>query len=184
MTLAPRHSASPPASLPDALLPTKHGHSLPVQQAPSQSPVTSLPRSQPAGRHQVLPHPPPVSSSPCFSPSPQAALSLAVTAVPDFYLVSLPSVLVTFIFFFLTYCLATLGLLCCTWAFSSCGEPGLPFLAVHRLLCSGFSCCGAPALGAWASVTLSSCGTGLVPPPHVGSSQTRDQTHVPLAGRF
>ena len=30
--------------------------------------------------------------------------------------------------------LAVLGLHCCTWAFSSCGERGLFFVAVHRLL--------------------------------------------------
>ena len=36
----------------------------------------------------------------------------------------------TFFFFFL----AMLGLCCCAWAFSSCGERGLLFLAVCRLL--------------------------------------------------
>ena len=30
--------------------------------------------------------------------------------------------------------MAALGLRCCTWAFSSCGEWGLLFVAVHRLL--------------------------------------------------
>ena len=30
--------------------------------------------------------------------------------------------------------LAALGLRCCTWAFSSCGEWGLLFVAVRRLL--------------------------------------------------
>ena len=30
--------------------------------------------------------------------------------------------------------LAALGLHCCTWAFSSCGEQGLLFVAVHGLL--------------------------------------------------
>ena len=67
--------------------------------------------------------------------------------------------------------------------------------------CSGFSCCGARALGAQASVVaacgLSSCGsralerrlssrwlTGLAAPRHVGSSQTRDRTHVPCIGRW
>ena len=40
-----------------------------------------------------------------------------------------------FIFFNLIYLfLAALGLLCCTQAFSSCGERGLLFVAVHRLL--------------------------------------------------
>ena len=73
--------------------------------------------------------------------------------------------------------------------------------------CSGFSCCGARALGMWASVVvacgLSSCGqraqqlwltgsrvqtqqlwrTGLVAPRHVGSSWTRSRTCVPCIGR-
>ena len=43
--------------------------------------------------------------------------------------------------------LAVLGLCCCEWAFSNCGEMRLlsscGTWAVH---CSGFSCCGAPAL--------------------------------------
>ena len=53
------------------------------------------------------------------------------------------------------YLLAALGLCCCTWAFSSCGEWGLLFVAVCGLLiavaslvvepgsrCVGFSSCG------------------------------------------
>ena len=37
--------------------------------------------------------------------------------------------------FFLIYLfLASLGLRCCVQAFSSCGEQGLLFVAVHRLL--------------------------------------------------
>ena len=56
-----------------------------------------------------------------------------------------------------------LGLHCCTRASSSCGERGLLFVAVHSFShCSGFCCCGARALGTWASVVaacgLSSCG--------------------------
>ena len=52
---------------------------------------------------------------------------------------------------------ATLGLRCCTWAFSSCGE--------HRLLscgkqassrCCGLSCCGAQAQEC---MGFSNCGT-------------------------
>ena len=34
----------------------------------------------------------------------------------------------------LFFILAALGLHCCTWAFSSCGERGLLFIAVHRFL--------------------------------------------------
>ena len=58
--------------------------------------------------------------------------------------------------------LAALGLHCCAQAFSSCGKRGLLFVArtSHR---GGFSCCGAWALGAQASVVaargLSSCGS-------------------------
>ena len=36
--------------------------------------------------------------------------------------------------FFLNLFLAVLGLCCCVWAFSSCGERGLLFVAVHGLL--------------------------------------------------
>ena len=32
------------------------------------------------------------------------------------------------------YFLAVLGLRCCAWAFSSCGEQGLLFVAVHGFL--------------------------------------------------
>ena len=37
-------------------------------------------------------------------------------------------------FFFFNLFLAVLGFCCCTQAFSSCGERGLPFVAVHGLL--------------------------------------------------
>ena len=78
--------------------------------------------------------------------------------------------------------MAALGLHCCAWAFSSCGEQGL---------CSG--------CGAWASHhcggshctaqapehRLSSCGTrALVAPWQVESSQTRDRTCAPVIGRW
>ena len=50
----------------------------------------------------------------------------------------------------------------CMQAFSSCGECGLLFIAVHGLLIAVASRCGAWALGVWASVVvargLSSCG--------------------------
>ena len=38
-----------------------------------------------------------------------------------------------FIYFMYLF-LAALGLHCCAWAFSSCSEPGLLLVAVHRLL--------------------------------------------------
>ena len=89
--------------------------------------------------------------------------------------------------------LVVLGLHCCAWAFSSCREQGLLFLAVLRFLIvvASFPCCGAQAPGVWASSAvalglgscgswalehrLSSCGPQiLVAPWHVGSSQIRD----------
>ena len=71
-----------------------------------------------------------------------------------------------FFFFnkFIYLFLAALGLHCCSWAFSGCGERGLLFIAVRGLLIVVASvCCGARALGAWASVVvarrLHSCGS-------------------------
>ena len=37
-------------------------------------------------------------------------------------------------YLFIYLFMAALGLRCCAWAFSSCGEQGLPFVAVRRLL--------------------------------------------------
>ena len=63
--------------------------------------------------------------------------------------------------------MAALGLHCCMRAFSSCGERGLLFVAVHGLLIVVASlCCGARALGVRVSVVvaralecrLSTCG--------------------------
>ena len=39
-----------------------------------------------------------------------------------------------FKFLFIYLFLAALGLHCCAWAFSSCGERGLLFVALHRRL--------------------------------------------------
>ena len=60
--------------------------------------------------------------------------------------------------------MAALGLRCCAQAFSSCGERGLLFVAVCRLLIAVASlCCRARALGTQPSVLvarrLSSCGS-------------------------
>ena len=59
----------------------------------------------------------------------------------DSYLSGCPLLSVThiiscssFFFFFFNLFLAGLGLRCCAWAFSSCGERGLLFVAVRRLL--------------------------------------------------
>ena len=89
--------------------------------------------------------------------------------------------------------LAVLGLHCRAQAFSSCGEWGLLSSCGARTShCGGFSCCGAQALG---RAGFSSCSLQalehrfcsrvcLVALWHVGSSQTRDQTHVPCIGRW
>ena len=59
--------------------------------------------------------------------------------------------------------MAALGLRCCVQAFSSCSEQGATLGCGARAShCGGFSCCGAQALSARASVVaargLSSCG--------------------------
>ena len=53
--------------------------------------------------------------------------------------------------------MAALGLRCYAWAFSSCGERGLLFVVVRRLLIAVGSRCGARALGVRASVVVA-CG--------------------------
>ena len=68
------------------------------------------------------------------------------------------------IYFFMYVCITVLGLCCCTQAFPSCGKWGLLFVAVCGLLIAvACLCCGARALGVWASVVvalgLSSCGS-------------------------
>ena len=51
--------------------------------------------------------------------------------------------------------LATLGLCCCMWAVSSCGERGLPSgCGPHAVRCGGFSYCRLQTLGTWASVAV------------------------------
>ena len=67
-------------------------------------------------------------------------------------------------FNFIYLCLAMLGFYYCAQAFSSCGERGLLFVAVHGLLIAVASlCCRARALGTQPSVAvargLSSCGS-------------------------
>lgn len=101
-----------------------------------------------------------------------------------------------FFFFFKDVCmylLAVVGLSCCMWAFSSCGERGLLSCAWASHW-SGFSCGGAGALGrtgfgscrAWTE-QLWLLGlerrlryTGLAALWHVDSSGIRDRTWVPV----
>ena len=95
------------------------------------------------------------------------------------------------------FCVAALGLLCCTQAFSSCGEQGLLFVAVCRLLIAvaslvaehgsrrtGFSSCGTWAQQLWLAGSRAQAQQlwhmGSVALRHVGSSQTRARSHVPL----
>ena len=73
----------------------------------------------------------------------------------------------TFIYLFIIdLFLAVLGLRCCTWAFSSCGEQGLLFLVVPQLLIEVASLVVEHGLLARASVVvacgLSSCGSRTV----------------------
>ena len=54
---------------------------------------------------------------------------------------------------FCKFIFAVLGLCCCVWAFSSCSKPGkLSTCSAQASHYSGFSCCRARALGAWASL--------------------------------
>ena len=80
-------------------------------------------------------------------------------------------------FFFL----AVLGLCCYTWAFSSDGEGRLlPSCSVWVSQCAGSSC-SEHGLQSVQAQQLQH--TGSAAPCHKGSSQTRDQTHVPCIGR-
>ena len=55
--------------------------------------------------------------------------------------------------FILILFLVVVSFHCCTNAFSSCGESYSSF-GVQVSHCGGFSCCGAWALGAWASAVV------------------------------
>ena len=57
---------------------------------------------------------------------------LLIVDIDDF--TTFVSFLYIYIFFFLNLFLVALGLHCCTWAFSSCSERGLLFVAVRGLL--------------------------------------------------
>ena len=76
--------------------------------------------------------------------------------------------------------MAVLGLRFCARAFSSCGKWGPLFLAVRGPLTIAASLVAEHRLQ---TRRLSSCGSGLVAPWHVGSSQTRARTRVPCIGR-
>ena len=82
------------------------------------------------------------------------------------YFIQLEKILrkkVDFILFYFTFLfLCALGLRCCVWAFLQLRGATL-HCGARASHCSGFSRCGAQALGAWASVVaargLSSCGS-------------------------
>ena len=97
-----------------------------------------------------------------------------------------PQVSLFHFFFFLIYFiylfLATLGLHCFRWAFSSSGERGLLFIVMRMLLIAVASLVGEHRLQACGLQQL--WPMSLVAPRHVGSSSTRDQTRVPCSGRW
>ena len=77
--------------------------------------------------------------------------------------------------------LPVLGLCCCTWAVSGCGEQGLLFVVVHGLLIVMASLfCDSQSLECWLAQWF--CCKDLLAPWHRGSYQTRDQIHVPCFG--
>ena len=85
-------------------------------------------------------------------------------------------------FFLINLFLVALGLRCSAQSFSSWGERGATLHCSTRAShCSGFSSCGAQAVG---SRTQLWWRMGLAAPPHVESSQTRDQTRIPCIGRW
>ena len=98
-----------------------------------------------------------------------------------------------FVFFLIFKFLAVLGLRCCTQAFSSCGERGLLFVAVRRLLIAvaslivehGLQVRGLQQL--WLTGSRAQAQqlwhTSLVALRHVGPSRTRARTRVPCIGR-
>ena len=91
-----------------------------------------------------------------------------------------------FIYFIYLF-LATLGLHCYVWAFSSCREWGLLLLKSTGSRCRDFSSCGTWAQQLWLTgsrvQTRQLWCTDLVAPWHVGSSWTRARTSIPCTGR-
>ena len=76
--------------------------------------------------------------------------------------------------------MAALGLRRCVWAFSRCGEQG-PLSVVCALLIAEASLVAEPGFrcAVFSIVAHRLESTGSAAPKRVGSSQTRNQTHVP-----
>ena len=116
---------------------------------------------------------------------------------PSFFFYK-PFLIVLFMYLFL----AVLGLCCCCVGFSPVvASKGYSIAVAHGLLIAVASCCRSQALGhsdfssrsRWAqklwfpgsrAQATQLWRTGLVAPQHVGSSWTRDWTHVSCIGRW
>ena len=57
-----------------------------------------------------------------------------LTLVPEIFNLTPLFYFIIYFYLFIYLFMAALGLHCCTWDFSSCGERGLLYIAVHRLL--------------------------------------------------
>ena len=77
--------------------------------------------------------------------------------------------------------LAVLGLRCCLWDVSHCGERALPFVVMCGLLIVVTSLAAEHRL--WELLLRSLWRPGLAAPSPVGSSWTRERTCVPCFGR-
>ena len=86
-------------------------------------------------------------------------------------------------FFFQFIFLVALGLHCCEWVFSSCGEWGLLFVAMSRLLVAVASFVQSTQVLVVAALWAQQLCSSLVAPWHVESSSTRNRTCVPCMGR-
>ena len=92
------------------------------------------------------------------------------------------SLKITLFFIYIYLFLAALGLCCCARAFSSSGQQGLLFVVVHGFLIAVASFVVEHRLQVRGLQQL--WHTSLAVLRHVGSSRTRDRTHVPCIGRW
>ena len=84
--------------------------------------------------------------------------------------------------FSLSFFSALLGLRCCVQVFSSCCEPGLLFVGVHRLHVAVTSFVAKHKF--WVQRLQSLQHLGLAAPRHVESSGIKVETHVPCVDRW